>query len=132
MTGVLRIVLVLLLFAHGVAHLVGFVVPWRFATIPTMPYRTTVLGGALDLGPVGIRMYGVLWLALGVAFGIAAGALLFSQPWWYRLTLISAAWSLVMCLAGWPDARVGLAANLVLLALAIAGLHAGWLPRAHG
>jgi hypothetical protein len=127
-----RVGLALLLLAHGIAHLVGFAVPWRLTTLPEMPYRTTVLGGALDLGPVGIRMYGVLWLALGVAFAVAAGGLLFSAPWWYRLTLIAAAWSLVMCLAGWPDARIGVAVNLVLLTLAIAGTHARWLPRALG
>jgi hypothetical protein len=130
-TGALRVALVLLLFAHAVAHLVGFVVPWRLATLPEMPYRTTILGGALDLGAVGIRIYGLLWLGLGVAFAIAAGALLLSTPWWYRLTLISAAWSLVMCVAGWPDARFGVAANLVVLALAIVSMYAGWL-RAHG
>lgn len=132
MTGVPRVVVVLLLIAHAVAHVVGFAVPWRLAMFPELPYRTTVLGGAVDLGPMGIRLYGLLWLALGVAFGIAAGCLLFAVPWWYRLTLVAAAWSLVMCVVGWPDTRIGVAANLVLLSLAIAGTHAGWLPRAHG
>jgi hypothetical protein len=122
----------MLLIAHAVAHLVGFVVPWRLATLPEMPYRTTVLGGALDLGAVGIRIYGLLWLGLAIAFGIAAGALALSVPWWYRLTLIAAAWSLVMCVVGWPDTRIGVVVNLVVLSLVIAGTHAGWLPRAHG
>ena len=126
----LRLAVVVLLLAHGVAHLVGFLVPWRLATPPEMPYRTTVLGGAIDLGPTGIRLYGLLWLALGLAFAIAAGALVLRLPWLYRLTVIAAAWSLVMCVAGWPESRIGVAANLVLLTLTIAGTHAGWLPRA--
>jgi hypothetical protein len=128
----LRLGLALLLLAHAIAHVVGFVVPWRLATLSDMPYRTTVLGGAFDLGPTGIRLYGLLWLGLAIAFAVAAGALLLRLPWWYRLTLIGAPWSLAMCVASWPDTRLGVAANLVLLVLAIAGTHAGWLPRAMG
>lgn len=130
MTAAVRIILAGLLLAHATAHLVGFVVPWRLATLAEMPYRTTVLGGALDLGPVGVRIYGLLWLALALAFFVAGAALLFSAGWWYRLTLITAGWSLVMCVAGWPDTRIGVFLNLALLALAIAGRHTGWLPRA--
>lgn len=31
--------------AHGVIHLIGFVVPWRLADVEGSPYRTTVLAG---------------------------------------------------------------------------------------
>jgi hypothetical protein len=128
----LRFALVVLLLAHGVAHLVGFLVPWRLATPLEMPYRTTVLGGAVDLGSVGIRIYGLLWLVLGLAFAVAAGALALGSPWWFRLAVIAGAWSLVLCVVGWPDSRIGVVANIVLLILSIVGTSAGWLPRAAG
>lgn len=128
----LRLAVVILLLAHGVAHLVGFLVPWRLAIPPEMPYRTTVLGGAFDLGSVGIRVYGLVWLVLGLAFAVAAGALALGSPWWFRLAVIAGAWSLVLCVAGWPESRIGIAANVVLLILTVAGAAAGWLPRAAG
>jgi hypothetical protein len=33
----MRIVAALVLLVHGVSHLVGFVVPWRLATLPEVP-----------------------------------------------------------------------------------------------
>ena len=61
------------LIAHGVAHLVGFVVPWKLVSTAEVPYRTTILG-----------------------------------------------WSIVLCVVGWPEARIGLVVNVVLLAVLLA------------
>ena len=43
----MQIVIGIVLIAHGVAHLVGFVVPWRIATFEDNPYKITVLAGTL-------------------------------------------------------------------------------------
>ena len=65
---------------HGIAHVVGFVVPWRIVTSIEQPYRTTVLQGRIDLGDLGIRLYGLGWLTIAVSFAaIAAGVLLRSE-----------------------------------------------------
>jgi hypothetical protein len=40
---------------HGAIHLIGFVPPWQVASLEGFAYRTTVLGGALDIGNVGAR-----------------------------------------------------------------------------
>jgi hypothetical protein len=66
----MRFVVALILFAHGFAHLVGFVVPWRMATLPQMPYKTTVLANSLDVGKTGIRVVGIVWLLVAVWFWI--------------------------------------------------------------
>jgi hypothetical protein len=50
------------------AHLPGFLVPWRLAAPAGMPYTTTVLGGTADLGSVGIRIVSFLWLLAALAF----------------------------------------------------------------
>lgn len=52
----MRFFVALILFGHGFAHLVGFVVPWRMTTLPQMPYKTTVLADAIDVGNAGIRV----------------------------------------------------------------------------
>ena len=50
----MRIVLAVLMVIYGVAHLVGFAAAWKL--VPSgLPYRTTVLGGQMDLGDAGKR-----------------------------------------------------------------------------
>ena len=55
----MRSALAALLIAHGVAHLVRFVVPWKLLSTVEMPYRTTILGGVTDVGDAGARALGV-------------------------------------------------------------------------
>jgi hypothetical protein len=106
----------LLLIVHGIAHLVGFVVPWRLFPSPDLAVRTTVFGGALDVGEAGAKVLGIVWLGLAASF-IASGAGLMSG-WWNSLwTVRLAALSLVFCIVGWPDTRIGLVVNVAILAV---------------
>jgi hypothetical protein len=116
------------LIAHGVAHLVGFVTYWKIASFEEMPYKTTLLSGALDVGDVGIRIVGFLWLLTGLAFiGLGLGVITL-QPWWYPLILYIIIFSLIMCFLGWPDPRVGVLVNIIILAFLFFGNNFGWLP----
>lgn len=108
-----------LLAGHGVAHLVGFLVSWRLMEAPEMPYRTTILQGAIDLADGGIRVYGVIWLMLALGFGASALMVVAGSDIWQRLALALAAASLVMCALGWPETRIGLAVNLGILAFGL-------------
>lgn len=112
----MRILLALVLFAHGVAHLPGFVVSWRLASFAELPYRTTVFAGRLDLGDAGIRAMGLMWLALAVAFVVAAGGLLLEAPWWRIVARAAIAVSLLVCMAALPETRIGVLANVALAA----------------
>jgi len=56
---------------HGLIHVIGFVVPWRIATLEGFAYRTTAFDGGLDLGAAGVEVIGLLWLALTFAFLVA-------------------------------------------------------------
>ena len=104
----------LLLIAHGIAHLVGFVVPWGL--MPSdMAGGKTVLAGAVDIGEAGAKVFGVLWLALAIGFLAAGTALL--AGWWDSVWIVRlAAVSLVFCVVGWPDTRIGLTVNVVIIA----------------
>ena len=115
----MRVALAALLIAHGVAHLVGFVVPWKFISTAEVPYRTTILGGVADLGDAGARALGVVWLVAALAFVLLAGAVL--DGWNVRLwTFAILALSIVLCVVGWPKARIGLVVNVVLLTVLLA------------
>ena len=60
------------LILHGFAHLVGFMVPFRIGNLEEPSYKTTLLGGRLNVGDTGIRVIGFLWLVGAIAF-MAAG-----------------------------------------------------------
>ena len=116
---ILREGLALLLLAHGVAHLPGFLAAWRLVEIPQLPHTTTVFGGMLDIGHVGIRAVGILWLMVGAASVTAASAVLLRSGWAPAFVSIVLALSTVLCIAGWPAARLGLLANVVIAGLAL-------------
>ncbi len=119
--------LALLMTAHGFAHLVGFVVAWQIRSFPDTPFHTTILNGAIDVGPWGIRIVGLLWLLAGVTFVFAASGVALRQAWWPVMTTIIITASLMLCVVGWPEARIGLYVNLLLAALLMAGYRLGWL-----
>jgi hypothetical protein len=122
----MRIALGVLMLLHGIAHLPGFLGSWRLATLEGMPYKTTILSGRLDLGDAGIRVVGAAWLVVALGFGLAAVAALAGRAWWWPAALGVALASL--CLSGleWPEARIGVAVNLAILAALLASQRLGW------
>jgi len=126
----MRLILAVLLTVHAVAHLVGFVVPWRLMTSAEVPYRTTILSGAIDIGATGVRLLGVGWLLVALAFLVLAGGVVLRASWWHAAVLPAVAVSFVLCVLGWPDSRFGLVANLLILTLLVAGTRFGWLTSA--
>jgi hypothetical protein len=124
----MQYVIAIILLIHGIAHLVGFVVPWRIAKLEEAPYKTTLMGGRLDVGDAGIRIVGVVWLLIALAFFVSGTALLFLSGWWWSYTLVVAAISLVLCVLGLPDSKFGIPINVVILGYLLAGKSLGWLP----
>lgn len=128
----LRWVLSIIFVVHGFSHLVGFVVPWGLGEVKDAPYRTTLLGDAIDIGEGGIRVFGVLWLIAALAFVVAGFACLTSQTWWIPFATWTAALSLVLSVLGWPEARVGIVVDVLILVLLILGSRLGWVPTSFG
>jgi hypothetical protein len=124
----MQYVIAIVLLIHGFAHLVGFVVPWRIAKLEEAPYKTTLLGGKLDVGDAGIRILGLVWLLVAVAFFVSGIALLFASGWWWSYTLIVAGISLVLCVLGLPDSKFGIPINVAILGYLLTGKSLGWLP----
>ena len=118
----------LLLILHGIAHLPGFLVPWRLAAPAEMPYATTVLDGTADLGPVGVRVVGILWLLTALVFVVAGAATLLGDAAWKTISITAIVASLALTVLGWPESRLGLALDFLLLTYLIFGARAGWLP----
>ena len=123
----MHIALAVILFGHGFAHLVGFVVSWRIATLKEMPYKTTVLADSVNVGDLGIRVMGILWLIAALAFAVSSMGILARLSWWLPVTVIVAVFSFFLCIIGWPDSRIGVFINVVIVAFLLVGRQMGWL-----
>ena len=123
----MRFLFAALLAAHGVAHLVGFLGSWGWLASAQVPHRTTILLGRVDLGEVGIRLFGVLWLLLAIGFVLGGLGVAASQTGVARWLMAMAAISLMACVLAWPDARIGVAVNAAVLAIVVFAARSGWL-----
>lgn len=117
--GMVQLLAAVGLAAHGLIHLIGFVVPWRLASLEGFPYRTTVLNGALELGEAGARLVGLGWLAVAVGFLVAAVGVWEGTSWFLPLVAALALVSLGLCILGLPEAAAGIVVNLVILGAVI-------------
>lgn len=113
--SLLRYVIPVVMLAHGVAHLPGFVTAWRLRTLPDFPYHTVVMRGRFDVGDAGMRVLGVLWLVAALGFGVAAAGAVTGDPRWIPVGFVTVLLSAALCVLEWPIARVGLWTNLALL-----------------
>ena len=119
----MRTILAAALLIHGIAHVVGFVVPWKLVAAPEIPYRTTLLGGAVDVGALGVRIVGIAWLIVAISFVALAATVLRHATGWYGTALYLVGLSLVLCVLDLPESRPGLLANAAIVAL----LLSSWL-----
>jgi hypothetical protein len=122
----MRIALALLMALHGIAHLPGFLVPWKLTQSADLPYTTTLLAGRVDVGGGGIRAVGVLWLLTAMAFVAAAFATWTARSGWLPLATGCALVSLVLSVLSLPAARIGVGVNVVVLAWLLLGAQLGW------
>ena len=112
----MRIVIATMMMLHGMAHLIGFLTPWRLISPEGAAYRTTILAGRVDLGTDGVRALGIAWLATAVTFWIAAAGAFAGQPWWVPLAICVSSVSLGLSLVALPDSRIGVPINVALIA----------------
>ena len=109
------IALAILLIAHGFAHTVGFVVYWQISDFEEIRYKTTILNGKIDVKDTGIRVIGIFWLLLALAFVFNGIILIIGLSFWEMLSLSISIISLVFCILCLPDTKVGIVVNIIIL-----------------
>lgn len=111
----IRIAAAAIVAAHGLIHLIGFVVPWGIATVEGFAYRTTALDGAITLGDGGARALGLVWLACAAGFVVAGIGIWRRTSWALPLAAGLALASIVVCVLGLPETVAGIAVNAAIL-----------------
>ncbi|ARS91837.1 ABC transporter permease [Natrarchaeobaculum aegyptiacum] len=100
---------------HGLIHFLGVVVYFELLQLADLPYKTTLLGGAVAVGGTGIRVFAVLTAVAGVGFLVSAVALVTNWRYWWSLLFAVTAFSLVLTALDWTVASMGVLANLAIL-----------------
>jgi len=114
------------LLLHGIAHLVGFLLPWGLIPAPAPgaapPPPTNVLFGRVALSDSTARGLGILWLIAAMAFVVVAIGVGRQAPWSRPALIAVALASLALSTAWWPTAWIGALINVaILLTLLAAG-----------
>lgn len=102
-----------LLVLHGFAHLVGFAGSWGLSS--NIVPQTHLLNGRIPLGLEAMRLIGILWAVLAAAFVFAAVGVTRQESWWPTATIGVAFASLVMCVLGLPEAKLGVILNILII-----------------
>jgi hypothetical protein len=111
----MKIIFAVFLMLHGFAHSVGFIVFWRISEFEGIDYKTTILNGSADIADTGIRIFGIIWLLLTLVYIFNGIAVIMDLPLWESLTMYVSAASLVFCITGWPDSKIGVIVNILIL-----------------
>ncbi len=122
MSRVLMGVVALVVLAHGLIHLMGFVAYWPLGELKELPYKTAIFGGRWEIGRTGMRLYSILWLIAALGFVLSAGGWLAGHDWWATLMTGAAILSLLLTLADWSVAWRGAVVNLVILVVLVVGV----------
>ncbi|HYF75585.1 MAG TPA: hypothetical protein VD973_00480 [Symbiobacteriaceae bacterium] len=117
MTKVLLYVVAGIIGVHGLIHLMGFVAYWPLGVVAELPYKTTVAGGAWDVGALGMKVFGVLWLIVALGFVAAVGGFFFGQSWWRPLLVGTSLVSTAIIAMDWAPAFRGAYVNVAILML---------------
>jgi hypothetical protein len=104
--------LAILVFLHGMIHLLGFVKAYHLAEISPLKQPIT-------------KPAGLLWLAAGVAFGLSIIFLLLKKENWWMIALPALLLSQYLIVSTWQDAKFGTLANVLIL-LAVGFAFAQW------
>ena len=115
--GPLPRVFAVFLVLHGLVHVYGFTVPWFHRGFRGVDYSTRILNGSIEVGSTAMKMLGVVWLAVAVAFVVVGVMLWRGHTWARRTTVALLLASLVLCIVGLPGSVIGLVIDVVLLAL---------------
>jgi hypothetical protein len=98
----MAVIFAILLVAHGLIHLLGFVKAFGFADLPQLTQPVPPL-------------LGVLWLLTAMMF-LATAASLFVWPrGWWAAGLCAVVLSIFLVAGAWTDAKAGAIANVVVL-----------------
>lgn len=120
--NLLRWVVAIVLLAHGVGHIMGFMASWTYVPMGFTD-RPWLLSDAVTVHSIVGRVFGLLWLVAMGAFLVGVYGLIGHQTWWRPLLIAAALISLFVILPWWntvtPGSKIGAAVVDVVVLIAL-------------
>ena len=116
-TGLLPRAFALFLVLHGLVHVIGFTVPWGLGGPRQVEHSTWIVNHSIDVGDAAVKALGFVWLAAAVAIVVVGVMFWRGHPRARRTAIVLLVGSLVLCTIGLPASVMGLAIDVLLLAL---------------
>ena len=104
----LKIFFLIVLFIHGMIHILGFLKAYQLAEINQLTQNIS-------------KPMGILWLIALILFFAAAIQLVSNHDLWWITALAAVILSEVLIILFWQDAKFGTIANIIILLAVIAG-----------
>lgn len=115
------------LIAHGLAHLSGVFAPWSSGGLG-FTNAAWIFSNGVTFHSMFSRVYSLVWLAAAASLALAGVEVILRQNNWVPVAIAGCLLSLVAILPWWkavpPGAKVGVAFDLVILALLLSPLGA--------
>jgi hypothetical protein len=93
----LRLIIGIVLIAHGIGHSMGFLASWT--TIPSgLTTGHWILSSDITMDSTVGRIFGLIWLLALAGLAAAGIGLIFQQSWWQTVAVVSSIVSLVAIL----------------------------------
>ncbi|WP_240778009.1 DUF6544 family protein [Nonomuraea basaltis] len=102
MGTVVRWAVIVLIFVHGIIHLMGAAKGFGWAQVSELKEPIGLAGG-------------IAWLVAAVLVVTATGVMAAGLRWWWLVAAVAAVVSQTMIVMSWGDAKAGTLANVVLL-----------------
>ncbi len=102
----MRTFLIVLIFIHGLIHLLGFIKAFKFAELNQLTKNIS-------------KSVGILWLLVTMLFIIAATLYYLNVESWWLFCSIAIVLSQICIILSWKDAMFGTVANIILLPIVI-------------
>ena len=121
---ILRIGLAIMLFGHGIGHVVGFLGSWtKLQIFPELPFNEFpwIFSGNIFIESAVGKVFGIIWLISMAAFFAAAFGLIAQQSWWATVVVIASFLSLLAVIPWWNTFTPGIMSKIsaVLVDIAI-------------
>jgi hypothetical protein len=111
MNTLFRIVVAVLIFGHGIGHVVGVMGSWtEWRVFPELPFNESpwILPGDIYMQSAVGKAFGILWLIATVGFFAAAFGLMTGQSWWSAIAVIASFASLLAVIPWWNSITPGI------------------------
>ena len=112
MSTILRIVVAIILFGHGIGHVVGFLGSWTKSQLGFPDYAFNqspwLLPGEVVMQSTVGKVFGIFWLLSMGGFFAAAIGLIAKQSWWVTIAFIASFLSLLAVIPWWNSITTGI------------------------